>query len=90
MTRLAAAEVGGLPFVTVVKVANLDELGRIYMRIVSNGDAYRASFTVLAESRSERIDVVFPYRSLCEDGLVGDERLSALPTGSTLCLLTSN
>jgi hypothetical protein len=37
-TRLAAAKELGLPFVTVVKVANLDQLGRVYTRIVSNAD----------------------------------------------------
>jgi len=61
-TRLAAAKELGLPFVTVVKVANLDELGRIYMRIVSNADAYRASFTVL-----EAVALVNRYKALLSE-----------------------
>lgn len=46
-TRLEAAKRLGLPFVTAVKVKDIDALGQIVLRIVSNADAYRAQFTVL-------------------------------------------
>jgi len=46
-TRLEAAKRLGLPFVTAVKVNDVDALGQVVLRIVSNADAYRAQFTVL-------------------------------------------
>lgn len=46
-TRLEAAKRLGLPFVTAVKVKDVDELGQLVLRIVSNADMYRAQFTVL-------------------------------------------
>jgi len=70
-TRLAAAKELGLPFVTVVKVANLDELGRIYLRIISNADAYRASFTVL-----EAVAVVNRYKALLAEQAVRNKSLN--------------
>ena len=47
VTRLEAAKRLGLPFVTAVKVKDIDTLGQLVLRIVSNADHYRASFTVL-------------------------------------------
>lgn len=47
VTRLEAAKRLGLPFVTAVKVRDIDTLGQLVLRIVSNADRYRASFTVL-------------------------------------------
>jgi hypothetical protein len=46
-TRLEAAKRLGLPFVTAVKVRDIDALGQLLLRIVSNADTYRAQFTVL-------------------------------------------
>jgi len=74
-TRLAAAKELGLPFVTVMKVANLDELGRIYMRIISNADAYRASFTVLeAVALANRYKALLAEKAKANQSQIGVER----------------
>ncbi|MGV8969329.1 MAG: hypothetical protein ACOH1J_02655 [Microbacteriaceae bacterium] len=74
-TRLAAAKELGLPFVLVVKVENLDELGRVYMRIVSNSDAYRSSFTVLeAVALANRYRVLLSEKVKSNQSFVGAER----------------
>ena len=81
-TRLAAAKELGLPFVTVVKVANLDELGRIYMRIISNADAYRASFTVLeAVALANRYKALLAEKAKANQSHIGHAR-AALNNGA--------
>jgi len=74
----------GLPFVTVVKVANLDELGRIYMRIVSNADAYRASFTVLeAVALVNRYKALLSERAAHNKSLNGERQIDILNAPAT-------
>lgn len=83
-TRLAAAKKLGLPFVTVVKVANLDELGRIYARIVSNADAYRASFTVLeAVALANRYKALLSEKAVRNKSLNGERQIGALNSLTT-------
>ena len=78
-TRLAAAKELELPFLTVMKVANLDELGRIYMRIVSNADAYRASFTVLeAVALANRYKALLSEKATRNKSLNGERQVQAL------------
>lgn len=75
VTRLEAAMRLGLPFVTAVKVKDIDTLGQLVLRIVSNADHYRASFTVLeATALSNRYKALLGERAARNKSLNGGLR----------------
>jgi ParB family chromosome partitioning protein len=78
-TRLEAAKRLGLPFVTAVKVKDIDALGQIVLRIVSNADAYRAQFTVLeATALSNRYRALLAEQAARNKSLNGKRQMAAL------------
>lgn len=83
-TRLEAAKRLGLPFVTAVKVKDVDELGQLVLRIVSNADMYRAQFTVLeATALSNRYKALLAEKAAKNKSLNGARQMAALNSDET-------
>lgn len=88
-TRLEAAKRLGLPFVTAVKVKDVDALGQLVLRIVSNADMYRAQFTVLeATALSNRYKALLAEKAKLNQRARG-QQLAAETNGSIVPKLGS-
>lgn len=74
-TRLASAKLLDLPFVTAVTVADLEEWERLAIRLLTNSDTYRASFTVLeAVNLYNRYTALLGERAARNKSLNGGQR----------------
>lgn len=83
-TRLEAAKRLGLPFVMAIKVKDIDALGQLVLRIVSNADHYRASFTVLeAAAHANRYKTLLGEQAAKNKSLNGERQMAALNSDET-------